>query len=66
MAKLPPGEPTPLTMREAEVMKLAGDGLTTRQIAERLGLRPCTVYTYRASVCRKLHVRSITRLFPPT
>ena len=66
MAKLPPGVPTPLTMREAEVLKLAGDGLTTRQIAERLGLLPGTVYSYRVGICRKMGVHSILELIKGT
>ena len=53
-------------MREAEVLKLAGDGLTTRQIAERLGLLPGTVYSYRVGICRKMHVHSILELIKGT
>ena len=47
-----------LTEREASVARLLADGLTTRVMAERLGVSPRTVEVYRAGVYRKLGVRT--------
>jgi two-component system, NarL family, nitrate/nitrite response regulator NarL len=54
-----PGRPRParLTEREAEVLDLMADGLSTEQIAERLHLAPVTVRTHVSAVVRKLRVR---------
>lgn len=43
-----------LTDREAELFGLIGDGLSTRQIAERLGLSAHTVQTHRRRIATKL------------
>jgi len=43
-----------LSPREREVLSLAADGLTTRQIAGRLGIRDTTVSTHLARAYRKL------------
>ena len=43
-----------LTDREAEVFGLIGDGLSTREIAERLGLSEYTVQTHRKRIATKL------------
>jgi DNA-binding NarL/FixJ family response regulator len=53
--------PTPhetLSNREREVLKLAAEGRTSTEIAERLNLSPRTVETHRASLLRKLGLRS--------
>lgn len=47
-----------LTERELEVLSVAAEGLTARQIAERLGVRERTVTTHLARIYRKLGVRS--------
>ena len=47
-----------LTEREQSVARLVAEGLTTRMIAERLGVSPRTVEVYRAGVYRKLGVRT--------
>lgn len=57
--------PTPhetLSSREREVLKLAAEGRTSSEIAERLHLSPRTVETHRASLLRKLGLRSQTDL----
>lgn len=43
-----------LTDREAEIFGLIGDGLTSREIAERLGLSEHTVQTHRKRIATKL------------
>ncbi len=61
-----PGEtPSPvssLTDRELEVFRLIGGGLTTREIAERLGLSVKTIESHRENVKSKLRVRSAAEL----
>ncbi|MBI4493689.1 MAG: response regulator transcription factor [Chloroflexi bacterium] len=43
-----------LSKREREVLVLVGQGLTSRQIAERLRLSPSTVHRHRSTLMRKL------------
>ena len=47
-----------LTTREREVLHLAAEGATSAQIAERLSLSPRTVEAHRASLMRKLGLRT--------
>jgi DNA-binding CsgD family transcriptional regulator len=59
----PPAAPTAgghalLTPRESEVLDLVGDGLTSREIAARLGVAGSTVDSQVKSAMRKLDVRS--------
>ncbi|MEU6772418.1 LuxR C-terminal-related transcriptional regulator [Streptomyces sp. NPDC046759] len=51
-----------LTGREFMVAELVADGLTNRQIAERLGLSPHTVATHLDKVRDKLGLRSRTQI----
>ena len=44
--------------REAEVVRLIGSGLSTREIAEELNLSIKTIESYRANVKRKLGLKS--------
>ncbi|MGI9176234.1 MAG: response regulator transcription factor [Pirellulales bacterium] len=44
----------PLTEREAEVFRLIGDGLSTRAIAEVLGLSEHTIQTHRKRMAAKM------------
>lgn len=46
--------PPPLTQRELEVLVVATEGLTARQIGHRLGVRERTVTTHLARIYRKL------------
>jgi DNA-binding NarL/FixJ family response regulator len=48
----------PLTRREREVLTIAAEGLTAREIAERLGVRERTVTTHLARIYGKLGVGS--------
>jgi DNA-binding NarL/FixJ family response regulator len=59
------GRPDPydkLSPREREVLQLASQGLTNRQIAGQLHLSPRTVEMHRASMLRKLGLRGQTEL----
>lgn len=47
-----------LSNRELEVFSLIGNGLSTRQISERLGLSIKTIETYRENVKAKLMIES--------
>jgi DNA-binding NarL/FixJ family response regulator len=47
-----------LTDREREVLSIAAEGLTARQIAERLGVRERTVTTHLSRIYSKLGVRT--------
>ena len=47
-----------LSDREAEVVRLIGGGLSTREIAAELNLSVKTIERYRANVKRKLNLRS--------
>ena len=51
-----------ITSREMDVMHLVGEGLTNRQIAERLFVSPRTVETHVASAMRKLEVETRAQL----
>lgn len=46
-----------LTEREAEILGLLADGLTTEEIAKRLFLAPVTVRTHISAILRKLRVK---------
>jgi two-component system response regulator DesR len=48
------GEPDPLTDRERQVLRLAGDGLTSSDIASELGLSDGTVRNYLSEAMSKL------------
>ncbi len=47
-----------LTERERQILHLVGEGLTNREIGERLHLAEKTIKHYMTSVLQKLHVRS--------
>jgi DNA-binding NarL/FixJ family response regulator len=47
-----------LSPRERQVLSLTGEGLSREQIAKRLGIGVTTVATYRASLLRKLGLRT--------
>ena len=51
----------PLSDREFEVLKLAAEGLSNKEIAERLGLSVWTVQTHLGHVFEKLGTRSRTQ-----
>lgn len=53
-------EPTILTVRETEILKLIANGRSSRQIADQLHLSPHTVQTHRKRIIRKLNIKSPT------
>ncbi|MEA3367308.1 MAG: response regulator transcription factor, partial [Planctomycetota bacterium] len=52
-----------LTDRELEVFEMIGQGLATREIADRLHLSVKTVDTHRENIKRKLNLSSATELY---
>ena len=68
-----PGKPednaTPLSSREAEVLKLLSRGHLIKEIADQLGISFVTVRTHIRRIYEKLHVHSrsqaVAKLFPP-
>lgn len=55
-------EPSQLSQRETEVIQLIAEGLTGREIAERLFLSHHTISTHRKNILKKLHVNSTSEL----
>lgn len=53
---------SPLTARELDVLRLIGDGRTTREIAAELHLSVKTVETHRDHIKRKLKLRNAAEL----
>lgn len=51
-----------LTNRELEVLRLIGDGLSTKEIADRLHLSIKTIGTYRENIKEKLDLKHFTGL----
>ncbi len=55
-------KPTELTVREVEIVKLIGEGHSSKEIADKLHLSHHTVYTHRKNVMRKLGIKSTSEL----
>ena len=51
-----------LTERETTVARLISEGLTNKEIADRMDIQPSTVHSYTKSIFAKLHVRSRTEV----
>ena len=51
-----------LSDRELEVFTMVGEGLTTRQIAEKLHLSVKTIETHKAHIKEKFNLQSATEL----
>jgi RNA polymerase sigma factor (sigma-70 family) len=51
-----------LTARETEVLVLVADGLTNREIADKLDISPRTVETHRERLMTKLRIRTVAGL----
>ncbi len=54
--------PEQLSDRELEVLQLLGQGISTREIAEKLHLSVKTIESYRANVKRKLDLKNASEL----
>jgi LuxR family maltose regulon positive regulatory protein len=52
------GRPDTLTRRESEVLRLVAEGLSNKQIAERLTLSEHTVHRHVANILVKLRLSS--------
>jgi len=55
-------EEEPLSPREEEVLRLLAQGLSHKEVAERLGISEKTVATYRERGMEKLGLRSRSEL----
>jgi DNA-binding NarL/FixJ family response regulator len=55
-------DPEPLTLREREVVALVASGMTSKEIAQILGIGIRTIETHRANIMRKLHLRTVAEL----
>jgi two-component system response regulator NreC len=53
-----PSAPPRLTRREREVLKLIGEGATTKEVAQRLGISAKTAQVHRENVKQKLDLHS--------
>jgi DNA-binding NarL/FixJ family response regulator len=51
-----------LTNREIEIFQMIGHGLTSRQIAGKLGLSPKTVDAHRERIKQRLELKNVTEL----
>ncbi|MCC6623208.1 MAG: response regulator transcription factor [Deltaproteobacteria bacterium] len=54
--------PTALSPRERDVLRLIARGLSSKEVADALGLRTRTVETYRVSIMDKVGIRHIAGL----
>lgn len=61
-AAQPPELYDTLTAREREVLQLSAQGLTSKEVARRLGLSPRTAESHRANLMRKLRLHTQTDL----
>ena len=52
----------PLSPRQLEIVALITDGLTNREIGERLGIEMRTVEVHRLNVHRRLGVHNVAQL----
>lgn len=56
-----PPTPDPLTARELEVLRLVAQGMSNREIAEKLVITELTVSTHVSNILSKLHLASRTQ-----
>ncbi len=56
------GSVHPLTPRQREILKLVSQGLTNREVAERLDISVRTVEVHRFNLMRRLKVRNVAQL----
>jgi len=51
-----------LTPREREIVQLVGEGMSTKELADKLSISPKTAETHRSNILRKLNLRSVSEL----
>jgi RNA polymerase sigma factor (sigma-70 family) len=51
-----------LTQREREVLKLVGEGYTSKEVAEFLCISPKTVERHRSNIMNKLDLHNVSEL----
>jgi DNA-binding CsgD family transcriptional regulator len=56
------GPPVALPKRQLQVLLLICDGLTGKEIAQRLGISPKTVEFHRAGICKRLGLKTTAHL----
>jgi DNA-binding NarL/FixJ family response regulator len=61
--RIPAAGDQSLSGREREVVQMLGEGLTNKQVAERLYLSTKTVETYRARIMKKYQLRGRNELY---
>lgn len=54
--------PIPLTRREHQILALVAQGMTAREVAERLGISPLTARKHRENLMRKLDLHNAAEL----
>ncbi len=54
--------PVALTLREREIVQLVAEGLSSKEVAAKLGVSAKTVESHRANVMKKLHLHSVSDL----
>lgn len=54
--------PSDISVRERDVLRFIAEGLSSKEIAERLGLSVRTVENHRASITRRTGLRSVAQL----
>jgi DNA-binding NarL/FixJ family response regulator len=52
----------PITARHEEIIRFIAEGLTSKQIADRLGISARTVEAHRFNLMRRLRVRNVAEL----
>ena len=52
----------PITARHKEIIRFIAEGLTSKQIADRLGISARTVEAHRFNLMRRLQVRNVAEL----
>ncbi len=62
-AKITDADYGSLTPREQEIMRLLAEGLSAKEIAEKLFISPKTVENHRANIMKKLGLHSTMELF---
>lgn len=59
---LKPSGAAELSNREREILQLIGEGYTSKEIGQEIGISPKTVDVHRLRIMKKLHARNLTQL----